>query len=72
MHTFHSLLAALWLESLKPIVLSNCSYWRREKIESQRDMWTVEVLKFIVPWYMQYILSKIKTSHNYLYNEANL
>lgn len=27
MHTFHSLLAALWLESLKPIVLSNCSYW---------------------------------------------
>lgn len=33
MQTFHSLLAARWFESLKPIVLSNCSYWRGEEIE---------------------------------------
>lgn len=37
MHTFHSLLAALWLESLKPIVLSNCSYWKGERIERRRS-----------------------------------
>lgn len=31
MQTFHSRLAERWLGSLKPIVLSNCSYWEVEK-----------------------------------------
>lgn len=38
MQTFHSLLAALWLGSLNPIVLSNCSYWRGESTGRQREM----------------------------------
>lgn len=31
MHTFHSRLAERWLGSLKPMVLSNCSYWEAKK-----------------------------------------
>lgn len=31
MQTFHSLLADRWFGSLKPMVLSNCSYWRPRK-----------------------------------------
>lgn len=31
-HTFQSLLAALWLNSLKPMVDSNCSNWRQRRI----------------------------------------
>lgn len=38
MQTFHSFLAALWFGSLKPIVLSNCSYWRRERGETERNV----------------------------------
>lgn len=37
MQTFHSLLAARWLGSLKPIVLSNCSYWFARERERERE-----------------------------------